>query len=1476
VWVNEPYALGAPDGDEATLVFASNTDNLGLGAFDITGAYGAITQVELVIYMRELSDFQGVAQQADILSITPYLNNATYTPFGQTIPFQLDPTYFTQSAPADYVYVNDITGNRTWAWSDFSADYAEILISGNKGNQSPPAELGIDAVAYRVTTDRTCGSNDDIIATLPLTDTYDADLLQFVSSNPVQTTATTSGTSPNTEGTITWDNLGPLYGGESTTVQVTFLALDPGAVSATTVNTATVTGAKFGSGRDANDGEDTASVTINRTAVIGDYIWFDADGAGDQDATEYGWPGITVRLCDNSTCSATIYETTTTDATGYYEFVAVDGTYFVVVTPPGGATNTADPDGGADSYSQVNVAGVDNLSQDFGYDINNAMVRGIVWEDNNGDGDQDPGENGFAGEVVQFCIAGSNCNGGNDLGTSTVQSDGSYVSPLLPVNTSVEIRVATPAGGPWTHNYETDGSTDGTITISTPSGGGMYPTSQDFGYRRTPASSAIGDTIYVDWNGDGTQDSGEEGIQNVIVYLYEDANGDGLVDLDNDALIISATTTITGFYQFTNVPADDYIVLVDSDTIPTGHFQTADPGQSGTCGICDHKDALNVDGTSSYLDEDFGYQPRGSSTIGDYVWEDTNGDGVQGSNESGLSGILVTLYEDSNASGTIDANDAVVYTTTTDTDGAYLFENLPFGRFLVDVDTTDSDLPTDAYGNRYLLTTGNDPQLVVLNASNPNDLTADFGFGAPGVIGDFIWADYDGDGLADTNEPGINGVTVQLYNDVNNNGAYDSGTDTLYGSQTTANNSLGEPGYYLFSGIPAGNYLIRVDGTQATLTNYTLSADPDVFNDTYPDSVSCLTSGAQGCDGIKPYDRYGSGETNDENPAIHAGSVELTADFGYQPDAYVGDFIWIDSDADGVRDPDEQGISDITVSFCEVSDCSSGTVITTTTDENGEYGFGGGMNDNTTYYVVVDGTDSDWPASLTQTYDPVNGNNCNTGTCTTAPSVYIDLDRTDGVVSSIGGNSCSAGTNCNLDMDFGYRYYGTNSINGVAWHDSDSGGQSSGIGDIDAGETIGYNNVPVYLWNCGTDATCGNSDDTLVGSTNTSALTVIDGYIDIDDDGITSGDTGDDATALLGVDVIDGQLDLDGDGTIDTDGSDDGTYCGYTVTNGLLDLNGGGVDSTDDGNLNGIYQFTNLADGTYRVVINSTANALRGTSPTTTTSYDGVPASDPAVTFSGGNSVATRDFGFLSGADMGDLPSSYNLTLMGVNGPRHTIPSDTSLAVYLGSAVPDAEPDGQESTDAGGTISSGNGDDNDIATGDFDDDEGVVPTAGLAWVNGADGASITLTGVSSTCTVAVPCYLSAWVDWNEDGSFSASERVLVDAEVNTGTSTLTFDVPTNTFGGSSNLQFNTRFRLFRESTGGTAQPTGTVDNGEVEDHQWNFAPNAVTLVDFSADSNPMEMRLAIVTVLLLIGAGIFFALKDRKQKAAIRIRRDKS
>ena len=47
-------------------------------------------------------------------------------------------------------------------------------------------------------------------------------------------------------------------------------------------------------------------------------------------------------------------------------------------------------------------------------------------------------------------------------------------------------------------------------------------------------------------------------------------------------------------------------------------------------------------------------------------------------------------------------------------------------------------------------------------SSGENNPTIDFGYYQKGSIGDFVWNDLNGNGIQDSGEPGIQGVTLSL------------------------------------------------------------------------------------------------------------------------------------------------------------------------------------------------------------------------------------------------------------------------------------------------------------------------------------------------------------------------------------------------------------------------------------------------------------------------------------------------------------------------------------------------------------------------------------------------------------------------------------------------------------------------------------------------------------------------------------------
>ncbi len=296
---------------------------------------------------------------------------------------------------------------------------------------------------------------------------------------------------------------------------------------------------------------------------------------------------------------------------------------------------------------------------------------------------------------------------------------------------------------------------------------------------------SIGDYVWLDSDGDGTQDANELPLAGVTIKLLDNSGAD---ILGEDGQPLTATTNASGNYTFSNLPSGDYIVMVDTTTLPAGLTQTYDSDGAG-----DDMSAttLTFDGTdvSDDFDQDFGYQ--GLASVGDYLWIDTNNDGIQDATEQPLVGVTVKLL-DASGNPVTDALGSDI-TDVTDGSGLYLFDNLPYDDYTVMVDT--ATLPT-GYGQTYDNDGGLDNMSVTtLDATNSNDLDQDFGYVELGSISGRAWVDPDLDFSLDGSELTLSGLTVTLHDAAGN----------VVTTTTTDDN-----GEYSFGNLFPGDYSVQI------------------------------------------------------------------------------------------------------------------------------------------------------------------------------------------------------------------------------------------------------------------------------------------------------------------------------------------------------------------------------------------------------------------------------------------------------------------------------------------------------------------------------------------------------------------------------------------------------------------------------------------------------------------------------------------
>jgi uncharacterized repeat protein (TIGR01451 family) len=645
---------------------------------------------------------------------------------------------------------------------------------------------------------------------------------------------------------------------------------------------------------------------VQVTGAIGDYVWLDEDGDGDQDAGEAGIPNVKVTLTGTDFTGATWSLVTYTDASGGYIFPDMPpGTYTISIDPtslPAGlaANPTYDENGIGTPHTTTVIltSGEEHMTADFGYnwsspnETNNNTGTGAigdrVWLDADGDGMQDPEEIGLYNVEVQLWYD-SDGDGIIDAlyGTTTTDYNGNYIFDNLPAGI-YEVRIPTPPAG-YTQTGDPDGLLDNKTTDPIVLGPGDVYVNADFGYQPTGTTSAIGDTIYFDANGNGVENVGEPGIPGVTVALILDLDGDGVWD-PGEPIIATAITDENGQYLFEGLPAGNYIVWVnDTQNVLNELTVTGDP-----YGALDGFSAVSVDGINDNLLQDFGYAPPshnfGDGLIGDTIYLDRDNDGQYDPGE-GLEGVVVILK---------DAAGNVIARTVTDENGNYSFGNLPAGTYTVVVDTTT--LPAGLV-NTVDPDGGIANQSTVTLAAGEINLLQDFGYypTTPNTIGGTIWEDTDADGLLEgTEAERFAGVTVVLRDSDGN----------IVATTTTDSN-----GNFLFTGLPDGTYTVDVTDDDNILNGYWHSVGTNQTADNYSK--------------VDPYTvTVGGGQTN------------TTADFGYYiKPAALGNWVWFDQNNNGIQDPGEPGISGVKVTLTIAWPNGGTTVLTTYTDANGYYSF---------------------------------------------------------------------------------------------------------------------------------------------------------------------------------------------------------------------------------------------------------------------------------------------------------------------------------------------------------------------------------------------------------------------------------------------------------------------------------------------------------------------------------------------------------
>ena len=476
----------------------------------------------------------------------------------------------------------------------------------------------------------------------------------------------------------------------------------------------------------------------------GNDLYEDSAGGG----SEASLPeNITVRLLSSD--GTTELATTVTDINGFYSFPNLTpGTYQVAV-------ETTDPDiptglnSGTSTPLTIIISSTDATDQDFGFDLITSGAGVSSCQNLNGEVYSGGISNDIYGihattgatfRITSTALAGVV----NSLATDHVNrvvyyAEGQAIYAWSPI-TNTHIRLQDSSGNQNASAMLGGGS----ISSLTSGGAAFYDGSLYLGIEQSQGNSDT-DVYQVDFV------PGSNGliIQSLTALGVNDntggANG-GLNSADWGDMIISDTgilygaTRNVGFWGF-NLSTSTYN-FISSNYLG----QLAKDGTGALWGLSDTGRIQEVDvntgslfGPSSPTSSaiaDMGECLLGFSTIGDRVWDDLDGDGVQDALEPGIANITVGLYRDLTGNGVIDGSDPLLATQATNTSGNYDFVDLIPGTYIVKIlEGTADDLDgTNVLDGSVLTTTSSTPggqQAVNLPLGIADYDDADFGYQLP-------------------------------------------------------------------------------------------------------------------------------------------------------------------------------------------------------------------------------------------------------------------------------------------------------------------------------------------------------------------------------------------------------------------------------------------------------------------------------------------------------------------------------------------------------------------------------------------------------------------------------------------------------------------------------------------------------------------------------------------------------------------------
>jgi uncharacterized protein (DUF2141 family) len=478
-------------------------------------------------------------------------------------------------------------------------------------------------------------------------------------------------------------------------------------------------------------------------------------------------------------------------------------------------------------------------------------ISGFVYNDTNNNGIFDAGESPIANSAIELLNSS-----GVVVGTTVTDANGYYVfstDGTIDTSPTTLTKSAAVASTPtdWTQNLlipqfdpslgtllsiditnagtfssgikvesldsasSTITATDsGSLTLTGPGITGLVTTGS--------ASKSFNATAYdgvLDFGGTSGHDFGTQtasGTNSITLTGSSMAafTGTGSVTLNN---VAHATSTASGAGNLitqinTNASAQVSVVYhyIPSNLLKPGNYELVQTSQPP--GLLEGKESSNGVGIPNSVGSDSiavtlgntdsqnnNFAEINPASVCGYVYVDANNDGIMQPDEAGIPSATLTL------TGTNDLGAAVSQTQVTGADGSYCFRNLRPGAYSI-VETQPAGY---LQGKNSIGSVGGTMGVDTFNGVNLAPATAgmnyNFGEVQAARLSGFVYLDFNNDGIFQSNENGIAGVTVTL------TGTDDIG-DTISTVQVTARN-----GSYQFIGLRPGTYTITETQPRAYL-----------------------------------------------------------------------------------------------------------------------------------------------------------------------------------------------------------------------------------------------------------------------------------------------------------------------------------------------------------------------------------------------------------------------------------------------------------------------------------------------------------------------------------------------------------------------------------------------------------------------------------------------------------------------------------